>query len=254
VLLLEDDLSTRELLTLVLAEEGVQARVCESPEQAIQAARDLAAPLLIADFWGSSHQILSPHERAQIRHLAEAVPTIMLTARAWAAGDVAADLGLVALVRKPFEIDEIRVVVAAWAQHVLQESVLAIAQAQAPRIQLDRAMDRVEAASTALRHAARRSTGAGLTRREHEVTALVAAGLTNGEIGERLVVTPGTVANHIRHISLRLGLRNRVQLAVWAVEHGLYRSDVHLLADEEPQPGYRHAALPAASVDGAPYG
>jgi GAF domain-containing protein len=75
---------------------------------------------------------------------------------------------------------------------------------------------------------ARRDAGddlAKLTRRQQEVAACVAEGLTNEEIGERLVVTPGTVANHMVWILKRLGLKNRTSLATWAVEHGLYRSD-----------------------------
>lgn len=62
-----------------------------------------------------------------------------------------------------------------------------------------------------------------LTAREREIAALVAGGLSNAEIAERLVLTPGTVGNHLGHIMRRLGARNRVQVAVWAVEHGLYR-------------------------------
>jgi hypothetical protein len=48
--------------------------------------------------------------------------------------------------------------------------------------------------------------------------------LTNAEIGQRLVLVTGTVANHIANAMERLGARNRAQLAVWAVEQGLYRS------------------------------
>ena len=74
-----------------------------------------------------------------------------------------------------------------------------------------------------------RGDGAGdgpqLTQREQEVAALVAAGLTNAEIAERLGLTAGAVASHVEDILRKLGLRNRVQIAVWAVEHGLYRSD-----------------------------
>ena len=64
-----------------------------------------------------------------------------------------------------------------------------------------------------------------LTPREREVTALVAEGLSNAEIAERLVLSPGTVSNHLGHIMRALRLRNRVQVAVWAVEQGLRRSD-----------------------------
>ena len=62
-----------------------------------------------------------------------------------------------------------------------------------------------------------------LTRRQQEVAGLVAQGLSNAEIARRLVLTPGTVANHLEHILRRLNFRSRSQIAVWAVENGLYR-------------------------------
>jgi DNA-binding NarL/FixJ family response regulator len=63
-----------------------------------------------------------------------------------------------------------------------------------------------------------------LTPREREIVVLVAEDLSNAQIAERLVVSPGTVANHIANIMRTLGANGRVQVAVWAVEHGLYRS------------------------------
>jgi DNA-binding NarL/FixJ family response regulator len=53
----------------------------------------------------------------------------------------------------------------------------------------------------------------------------VAEGLTNEQIAQRLVLTPGTVANHVAGILQRLGFSGRAQIAVWAVERGLYRSE-----------------------------
>ena len=64
-----------------------------------------------------------------------------------------------------------------------------------------------------------------LTPRQREVAGLVAAGFTNAEIARRLVLTPGTVANHVEHILRRLGLRSRTQVGVWAAERGRYRPD-----------------------------
>jgi len=60
-----------------------------------------------------------------------------------------------------------------------------------------------------------------LTARQIEVAALVRLGLSNTEIAERLVLEPGTVANHINGILRRLGFRSRTQVAVWAAEHQL---------------------------------
>lgn len=71
----------------------------------------------------------------------------------------------------------------------------------------------------------RHSSTAGastLTPRGREVAILVAQGLTNAEIGQRLMLAPGTVANHVEHIRRALGMTNRVQLAVWTVKQGLY--------------------------------
>jgi len=72
---------------------------------------------------------------------------------------------------------------------------------------------------------------ARLTRRQQEVAACVAEGLTNEEIAQRLILTPGTVGNHLEHILRRLGVRSRTQIAVWAVERGLYRPGTEANAD-----------------------
>ncbi|AVV46557.1 DNA-binding response regulator [Streptomyces sp. P3] len=64
---------------------------------------------------------------------------------------------------------------------------------------------------------------AALTPREREVLTLVAAGLSNGEIAERLFVTPVTVKTHANRAMAKLGVRDRAQLVVIAYETGLVR-------------------------------
>jgi predicted ATPase/DNA-binding CsgD family transcriptional regulator len=66
-----------------------------------------------------------------------------------------------------------------------------------------------------------RQRGTELSPREREVAALLADGLTNRQIAERLVVTQRTVASHIEHILEKLGFASRHQAGVWAAEHGL---------------------------------
>ena len=55
----------------------------------------------------------------------------------------------------------------------------------------------------------------GLTARERQITVLVARGLSNREIAERLVISKRTVDAHVNHIFAKLGLSSRVQLTIW---------------------------------------
>jgi len=65
---------------------------------------------------------------------------------------------------------------------------------------------------------------AALTEREREVLTLVAAGLSNDAIAERLYVSPLTAKTHVNRIMAKLGARDRAQLVVVAYQTGFARS------------------------------
>jgi len=61
----------------------------------------------------------------------------------------------------------------------------------------------------------------GLTRREREVVRHVAAGLRNAEVAARLGITEVTVKTHVNNVFQKLGVRDRVQLTLYAIREGL---------------------------------
>ena len=60
-----------------------------------------------------------------------------------------------------------------------------------------------------------------LTKREREILSLVAEGMSNREIAERLVLSPETVKSHVAAILEKLGVSDRTQAAIYAVRNGL---------------------------------
>jgi DNA-binding NarL/FixJ family response regulator len=78
---------------------------------------------------------------------------------------------------------------------------------------------------------ARRSTGQakpgsggnryGLTKREFEILAMIIAGNTNREIARRFTISEQTVKHHLTHIFDKVGVYNRLELALFAIHHGM---------------------------------
>jgi HD-GYP domain-containing protein (c-di-GMP phosphodiesterase class II) len=85
----------------------------------------------------------------------------------------------------------------------------------------------VEAVLAAAAHPAparRAARPAGLSKREVEVLALLARGLTNREIAAQLVIAPATVDHHIRHIYTKIGCSTRIAATLFAMEQQLVGS------------------------------
>jgi len=64
------------------------------------------------------------------------------------------------------------------------------------------------------------SSQMGLSAREMEIIGLVADGLTNQEIAEKLTISKRTVDNHVSNMFTKTGSKNRVALLNWAMDHG----------------------------------
>ncbi|WP_027499718.1 protein kinase domain-containing protein [Rhodococcus sp. UNC363MFTsu5.1] len=86
-----------------------------------------------------------------------------------------------------------------------------------------RAMDLASAVSYALGESPPAPTPPGsgrLTKREQQVAALIAEGLTNKDIASRLVISQRTAEGHVEHILSKLGFTSRAQVAAWVVDEG----------------------------------
>jgi putative nucleotidyltransferase with HDIG domain len=83
--------------------------------------------------------------------------------------------------------------------------------------------DAVEAVLEAAGHDAhaRRSRPAGLTERQIEVLRLIAAGLSNRDIADRLVISRRTAEHHVQDVYTKIGASTRAAAALFAMEHGL---------------------------------
>ncbi len=77
-----------------------------------------------------------------------------------------------------------------------------------------------------------------LSAREMEIIDLVADGLTNQEIAERLTISKRTVDNHVSNMFTKTGSKNRVALLNWAMDHGKICRD-----------GFNCCSLPEESED-----
>ncbi|MFL6134722.1 MAG: LuxR C-terminal-related transcriptional regulator, partial [Nocardioidaceae bacterium] len=71
----------------------------------------------------------------------------------------------------------------------------------------------------------RRTWPAGLTAREVEVLRLLALGLTNRAIAERLTISRKTVGAHVEHIYAKTGANNRATVGLFAMQHNLGREE-----------------------------
>jgi len=75
-----------------------------------------------------------------------------------------------------------------------------------------------------------------LSRREREVAELVAHGLTNREIAERLFISERTAEGHVQSIRNKLGCTSRAQIAAWTVQQRGEPSALPLVRRTEPAP------------------
>jgi DNA-binding NtrC family response regulator len=107
ILLYEDDQAIRDVVAEVLRDEGHQVLVCTTLQAVQSVARADPTALALVDTWGSGFLHLDEGARQDIRGFAQRIPTIMLTAHVWAQETPADELGLLALLRMPLDLEQL---------------------------------------------------------------------------------------------------------------------------------------------------
>lgn len=240
----EDPLALAPVVALDLA-RGQMALAAERVEARLAVVGDespAAAPLLplLADVRIAEGDLDRARDAAdRLRELGRVLRREHLVAAAElaaarvseASGDGAAaahlDAALEQFARLDMPLDEARAHLEFARHHAARGSELAVPEARAALAVFERlgAARDADAAARLLRslgvagRTARRGASE-LTKREREVLDLVAAGLSNAEIGERLFITPKTAEHHVGRVLSKLGLRNRTEAASYVLrEH-----------------------------------
>jgi DNA-binding NarL/FixJ family response regulator len=105
---------------------------------------------------------------------------------------------------------------------------LDIALAECERMDMQPALERAHRLAERLGTGTQQPAPAypdGLSEREVEVLRLIAAGRSNREIAEALVISLNTVFRHVTHILTKTGAANRTEAAAYAIRHGLVHRD-----------------------------
>lgn len=100
-----------------------------------------------------------------------------------------------------------------------EHMVESLEAAAAGRVIVSEALTHLLAAALRQQTRPQSADEASLTEQETRILERIAGGLSNKVIGKELDIAEGTVKVHVKHILRKLGLRSRVEAAVWAVEH-----------------------------------
>jgi DNA-binding NarL/FixJ family response regulator len=193
ILVVDDDAGTREMISLLLTNAGFAAEQAATGEEALAATRSERPELVLLDVrlsGVSGYEVLR-----ELRHrFGDELPIMFVSGERAEPFDRVAGLLLGAddYVVKPFAPDELT----ARVRRLIARSTPHANETGRPK----------------------------LTRREEEVLQLLAEGLAQAEIANRLTISSKTVATHIQHILDKLGVHSRAEAVAVAHRSGLFQA------------------------------
>lgn len=201
ILLVDDDPSCTALLKRYLESEGYEVLSAKNGQQAIDLLNQTPPDLIITDVMMPKMDGYELLQEIRQDPMTNWIPVIFLSAKSLSSDRLRGlSAGANAYIVKPFNVDELMIQVKSLLQssQLLRQHILRQTER---RIQVP--------------------TGVKLTNAELSVAKLVAQGLSNSEIAQRLYSSKRTIESHISHMLRKTGLSNRTELSRWILENGL---------------------------------
>jgi DNA-binding NarL/FixJ family response regulator len=208
ILIVDDDLATRNAIKDLFRYHGFKVQGAGDGYAALEQMRMQAPDLILVDITMPGMNGYQFYQRVRGRPEWLWIPFIFLTARD-SPEDVrfGRELGVDAYIVKPFEPDDLLAVVLGKLERF--DQLTHSLSSTGPLVGSSDDMAALERALNAL------------TVREREVLMLLSSGLSNAEIGERLVIARSTVKTHVNSILAKLGVGNRTEAASLVLQAGL---------------------------------
>jgi DNA-binding NtrC family response regulator len=105
VYLVEDDAALRDLLSEAFEDDGHQVIMLHDVDQIADQVARTGRGVAVVDGWGTSHRELCEADRDKLQRLAATVPTIVMTGRAWVERVRPEELGVLAVLNKPADLN-----------------------------------------------------------------------------------------------------------------------------------------------------
>lgn len=211
ILVVEDDLGTRLAIQDYLEQGGYTAIVAEHGQEALQQVEQYHPYLIVTDI---AMPLMDGYELVrQIRKKPEfrLLPVVFLTAKTAMEDRIRGyQLGCDVYLPKPFELQELGAVV---RNLIERYSLMMQATSKAPTPVISEPLERVRSKVI--------SPVLELTDREWEVLHLLTSGLSNGQIGQRLHLSPRTIEKYVSSLLRKTLTNNRAELVHYAMQHRL---------------------------------
>jgi DNA-binding NarL/FixJ family response regulator len=211
ILIVDDDLGIRLSVSDYLELAGYSVIMAENGQNALAMVDRYQPHLIVTDVTMPQMDGYELVRQVRLQPAFRLLPVIFLTARTNTDERIKGyQLGCDAYLPKPFELNELAAVV----RNLLERSQMVESEWR----QRLRSVEADEEIAHAKQHP---TLDLDLTQREREVLAELVEGLSNGQIGDRLHLSPRTIEKHVSSLLRKTDTSNRAELVRFAMDHGL---------------------------------